>query len=152
MKKIGSIPNLVLLIIGIISVIAFAMLVANISPDERDAAMGNWINIILRWSYVLLFVAIILLIVFALYQTISEWKQAKGSMLGILAIFAIFLVAFLFSSSEYPKFFGVEKFIENGTITPTILKVIDTALYSTYIMFFLAIIALIYSSLSRYFK
>lgn len=152
MKKLGSIPNLVLLIIGIISVIAIALLVANISPDVKDAAMGNWININLRWSYVLLFVAIILLIVFALSQTISQWKQAKGGLLGVLAIVAIFVVAFLFSSNEYPKFFGVEKFIENGTITPTILKIIDTALFSTYIMFFLAIIALIYTSLSRYFK
>jgi len=62
------------------------------------------------------------------------------------------LISWLLGSSEYPQFFGVEKFIADGTITPTITRVIDTALYSTYIIFGLAILALIYSSVNRYFK
>jgi hypothetical protein len=152
MKKIGNIPNLILLIIAAISVLAFALLMANMSPDVKNAAMGNWININLRWMYVLLFLAILLLVFFAVFQLVSEFQSAKGSLLGIGVMALIFLIGFLFASKEYPKFFGVEKFIADGTITPAILKIIDTGLISTYIMFGLAILALIYTSLSRYFK
>ncbi len=152
MIKLNRIPNIALAVVVAISVVLIALLVSSISPDVKNATMGNWININLRWMYILLFLAVLLLIFFAVFQTISEFKEAKGSLAWIGAIIVIFLIAFLFSSKEYPTFFGVEKFIANGTITPNILRIIDTALFSTYFMFGLAVIALIYSSVSRYLK
>lgn len=151
MKKL-NIPFLTLLIISVVSVILIVSLVSSISNDITNSTMGNWININLRWAYVLLFVAVVVLILFALYQFFSNLKSAKGALLGIGAVLLIVLISWMLGSSEYPKFFGVEKFIADGTITPTITRVIDTALYSTYIIFGLSFVALIYSSVSRYFK
>jgi len=151
MKKL-NIPFLTLLVVSVVSLILIISLVASISSDLTDPAMGNWITINLRWAYVLLFLAVVVLILFALFQFFSNLKSAKGGLFGIAAVLLIVLISWLLGSSEYPQFFGVEKFIADGTITPTITRVIDTALYSTYIIFGLAILALIYSSVSRYFK
>lgn len=151
MKKL-NIPFLTLLVVSVVSVLLIVALVASISSDITNSTMGNWININLRWAYVLLFVAVIVLILFSLYQFFSDLKSAKGGLFGIGAVLLIVLISWMLGSSEYPKFFGVEKFIADGTITPTITRVIDTALYSTYIIFGLSFVALLYSSVSRYFK
>lgn len=145
-------PFLVLLVISAISVILIGTLVANISSDTLDATMNNWININLGWAYVLLFLAVAILIVFSVYQMAADFKSSKQGLIGVAFVFILFGIAYLFGSNEYPTFFGVEKFIENGTITPSIVRIIDTALYATYLMFGIAIVALIYSSVSRYFK
>jgi len=152
MKILNKIPNIALVVIAAISLVLIVLLVTNISADKNNATMGNWININLSWGYVLFFLALILLIGFASYQVATEFKSAKGGLVGVGAIIVIFLVAYLFASKEYPTFFGVERFIDNGTITHSIMKMINTALYSTYIMFGLAIFTLIYISVSRYFK
>ncbi len=151
MKKL-NIPFLTLLIISVVSVILIVALVSSISPDITDSTMGNWITINLRWAYVLLFVSVVVLLLFSLYQFFTNLKSAKGSLLGIGVVLLIVLISWMLGSNEYPKFFGVEKFIDDGTITPTITRVIDTALYSTYIIFGLSFVALLYSSVSRYFK
>ncbi len=151
MKKL-NIPFLTLLVISVISLILIIALVANVSSDITDSTMGNWITINLRWAYVLFFVAVAVLVLFSLYQFFRNIKSAKGALFGIGAVLLIVLISWMLGSSEYPKFFGVEKFIADGTITPLITRVIDTALYSTYIIFGLAIIALVYSSVRSYFK
>lgn len=147
-----KLPFLVLLIVSAISVILIGTLVANISSDTLDATMNNWININLGWAYILLFLSVAILIIFSVYQMAADFKSSKQGLIGVAFVFLLFGVAYLFGSNEFPTFFGVEKFIENGTITPSIVRIIDTALYATYLMFGIAIVALIYSSVSRYFK
>jgi len=152
MNKLNRIPNIVLIVIAAISVVLIVLLVSNVDPDTQNVNMGNWITINLRWMYILLFFAVILLVLFAVYQIVTEWQSAKGGLLYSGAFAVMVVIAYLLASGEIPTFFGVEKFIADGTITPVKLKIIDTALFSTYFMFGLAIIALIYSSVTRYFK
>lgn len=152
MNMLKKLPFLVLLIVSAISVILIGTLVANISSDTLDATMNNWININLGWAYILLFLSVAILIIFSVYQMAADFKSSKQGLIGVAFVFLLFGVAYLFGSNEFPTFFGVEKFIENGTITPSIVRIIDTALYATYLMFGIAIVALIYSSVSRYFK
>jgi hypothetical protein len=152
MNNINRIPNIVLLVVGIITVILVVALVANITSDVKDVSMGNWINNNLIWAYILGIVAIVAVIGFTVYQMVTDLEMAKSGLLGLGFIAVVFLIAFLFASRVMPTFFGVEKFIANGTITPSIVKIIDTALYSTYMIFGLTVVALIYASVSRYFK
>lgn len=152
MKNIGRTSYLTLVVIAAISVILFISLVANISSNENDPAMGSWINNNLVWAYVLGVIAIAAVILFSIYQMVTNLETAKNGLIGIGFIGAIFLISFLMSSSEYPKFFGVEKFIADGTITPMTTKIIETGLYSTYFFGAIAILSLIYSSISKFFK
>jgi hypothetical protein len=51
-----------------------------------------------------------------------------------------------------PQFIGVDKFIENGTLTPRIAKMVDAGLIATYLLFGIAILSIVWSSVSQIFK
>jgi len=152
MIKTDRISHIMLAVIAGISVIFIGFLIFNIGCGPGNAGIVFWININLRWMYIVLVLSVILLIFFAVHQIVTWFESAKSGLLGIVAFTFIFFISYLFSSKEYPKFPGVEKFIADGTITPAILKIVDTTLYSTYIIFGLAVIFLVYSLVSRHFK
>jgi len=152
MNILKRLPFLAMVLITAISIILIGLLIANISPDILNEKMSNLISINLVWAFVLLIFALAILIIFSVYQMVSDFRSSKGALIGIAFVFVLFGVAYLFGSNEYPTFFGVDKFIDDGTITHSIVRIIDTALYATYMMFFIAIIALVYSSICRYFR
>ena len=65
---------------------------------------------------------------------------------------SVLLISYLSSSSEIPQFYGSQKFVENGTLTPTVSRWIGTGLIATYILSGLAFVAFVWSSVSRLFK
>ena len=50
---------------------------------------------------------------------------------------------------EIPQFVGVEKFINDGTLTEGIAKLVDTGLYATYILLALAVLSVASSSVFK---
>jgi hypothetical protein len=58
------------------------------------------------------------------------------------------LVAYLLSSPEMPSFIGVDKFIAEGLNSKTI-KLVDTGLFATYILFGIAILSIILGPVIR---
>jgi hypothetical protein len=83
---------------------------------------------------------------------VSDKKAAKSTLIAIVFLAAVVGFSYLFSDSSIPKFYGVEKFIENGSITNSISKWIGTGLIATYILSGLAVLGIIWSSISRIFK
>ena len=64
----------------------------------------------------------------------------------------VVLVAYLIASPEIPQFIGVEKFINDGTLTESVAKLVDTGLYATYILLAIAILSIAGMSVVRLFK
>jgi hypothetical protein len=56
------------------------------------------------------------------------------------------------ASDVMPQFIGVDRFIADGTLTPNIAKMVDTGLIATYLLFGLAIVSILWSSISQIFK
>ena len=73
-------------------------------------------------------------------------------MLSLLVIGVIVLVAYLLSSDAIPQFLGAQKFVEEGILTPSVSKWVDTGLYTTYVFFAISLIAIVYSSVRGVFK
>jgi hypothetical protein len=65
---------------------------------------------------------------------------------------AVAVVSYLLASDTIPQFSGVQRFINDGTLTPQVAKMVDTGLYATYILIGLAILSILFSSVSRLFK
>jgi hypothetical protein len=51
-----------------------------------------------------------------------------------------------------PTFFGAQKFIDDGTVTPSVMKWVDTGLILTYIVLGISFASIIYASVSRLIK
>lgn len=152
MEKINKFVNIILwVMMGITAVLAI-FFIANISSNTDDPGMNTWLDNNLIWNYILLVFSLVLLVFFGVKEMISSFKESKKGMLSLLVIAVIVLVSYLLSTDEIPQFLGSDKFVEQGILTPSVSKWVDTGLYTTYIFFALSIVAFIYSSVSRFFR
>lgn len=139
------------IIMGITAILAISF-ITNISSDNDNPEMRSWLDTNLIWTYILLILSLVLLVFFGIKEMLTSFKESKKGMLSILIIAAIVLVSYLIASDEIPKFLGSDKFVEQGVLTPSVSKWVDTGLYTTYVFFALSILAFIYSSLTRFFR
>lgn len=149
MAKVSRLVKIVLWVLILVSAVLVISLVSNISSIDSDPAMGSWISNNLTWSYILLIACAGVAIIFSIIQMFLDKRSAiKGlSSLGFMAV--VVLIAYLFSSDVLPQFYGVEKFVDKGILTPKVSQFIDTGLYATYLLFGLAVVAIIWSGISQ---
>jgi len=152
MEKINKFVNIILwVMMGITAVLAISFIV-NISSNTEDPEMNRWLDTNLIWNYILLLFSLVLLVFFGVKEMISSFKESKKGMFSLLVIAVIVLISYLLASDEIPQFLGSDKFVEQGILTPSVSKWVDTGLYTTYIFFALSIVAFLYSSVSRFFR
>ena len=150
--KFAKITNITLWVILGISLILIISLLANLDPNTLDPDMSKWLNANLYWSYFLLGLSVVAALLLELLNTVSDKKATKSALIGIGFLGAVVILSYIFSDSDIPKFYGVNKFIEDGTLTTTVSKWIGTGLIATYILSVLAIGSIIWSSISGIFK
>lgn len=150
--KFAKVTTILLWVILAISLFLTVSLLANLDPNATDPGMNTWINANLVWSYILLAICCIAALVLEFINTISDKKAAKNALMGIGLLGAVILISYLISDSEIPQFYGVEKFVEKGELTPSISHWIGTGLIATYILSAISIIGIVYSSVSNFFK
>jgi|JFJP01.1.fsa_nt_gi hypothetical protein len=152
MNKIGKYGTIILWAILVITAILAISFIANISDNEADPDMNSWLSTNLIWAYILLMLSIVILVGFAIYQMIVDFAGAKKGLMSLGLMVAVVLISYLIASDEMPNFLGVQKFIEDGTLTTSTMKWIDTGLIATYLVLGTSIVSIIYASVSRFFK
>lgn len=153
MEKISKYINIFLwIVMGITAVLAISFIASIDNTNPKDPAMQSWLDTNLIWTYFLLALSVIFLTGFGLIQLITEFKQSKKGLLSLLAMGIIVLIAYLLSSDEIPQFLGSDKFVEQGILSPSVSKWVDTGLYTTYVFFAISLIVIGYSSIASIFK
>ncbi|MDP2335253.1 MAG: hypothetical protein Q8N05_02160 [Bacteroidota bacterium] len=150
--KFAKITTWMLWVILGISLFLIISLLSNLNANDSDPGLSTWISMNLYWSYVLLGIAFVSALVLEFINTISDKEATKSALIAIGFLGGVVLISYIFSNSEMPKFFGSQKFLEDGTVTPSVLRWIGTGLIATYILSALAILAIVWSSVSRVFK
>lgn len=153
MNKSGKIVTIVLWVLLLISAVLIVSLMVNIDEENKtDAAMLSWVNSNIIWSYILVAVGAGVAIIAGLMHTVTDKKAAKGGIISLVFMGAVVLVSYLLASSEIPQFIGVDKFLNDGTLNEKIAKMVDAGLYATYILLGLAILSIVFTSVTRLFK
>ncbi len=152
MGKLEKITSIILWALLIVSAVLIVSLMVNISDNDADMAMGSWINSNLVWAYILLIATGALAVVANVFLMTTDFEKAKKGLLSIVFLGAILLISYLLASDAIPQFIGVQKYINDGTLTPKVVKLVDAGLYATYILFGLAILSITLSSATRLFK
>lgn len=147
-KKTTLIINIILWVIIAVSSVLVVSLISSIT-DPMDEAARGWVDVNLKWTYGLLFVAVGTSIIFSISQTISRGKDALKSLAAVLALVAVFFIAQAFASDAIPNFPSAQGLIDDGTLTPEVSKMADTLLFTMYILLGVAIGSIVYSSVSR---
>jgi len=138
-------------LIAITSILAISF-VANISDNDADPAMNSWLNTNLVWTYILLIFSVVILVGFAIYQMATNFEAAKKGLMSMAFMGIVLLVAYMLASDAMPTFLGAQKFIDDGTVTPKVMKWVDTGLIGTYIVLGISVASIIYAAVSRLFK
>ena len=150
--KLEKVLSIVLWVLLAVSAFLIVSMMTNISENETDATMGAWINTDIVWTYVLLGASAVIAVVAALLNTFTDKVAAKRGLISLVFAAVIFGISYVFASDAIPTFFGVEKFIADGTLTASISKMVGTGLYATYLLFGLAFLAIALSAVRRVFK
>ena len=107
-------------------------------------------DIALIWAYILVVITLISAIVFPLIAVFSHPKALIRllAVLGVAAVL-IFVSYFLFSSEKPINIIG---YTGTDNSDPQTLRMIDTVLFVTYMLFGLAVASILYAVISRAFK
>ena len=106
-------------------------------------------DIALMWAYILILITLIAAIVFPLIAVISNPK-ALIRLLIVLAGFAVLVVvSYLLASDTAMEIIGYDG---TGNTDPGTLKMVDTVLFVTYMLFGLALGSILYAITSKAFK
>ncbi|WP_250633008.1 hypothetical protein [Rhodoflexus caldus] len=106
----------------------------------------GWVGGALYIMYILLFVAIASAVILPIIKSLSEPKTLIRSGIGVGIILVLFVVCYLIADGTVLKNKAYEGISENTS------KMIGASLLMLYVMFFGAIIAVVYSEVSKFFK
>ncbi len=140
--------RLSIIVLVVIVVVTVILLIFPVDQSEQCIQMipkwETWININLYWAYILFFVTAAAAVLFALYQMATDWNSPKGDFNGGWFLVIVVVIAYLLHPVNMPKFPGVQKFIDNETLTPSVSKWVDTGLYTTYFLLGIAVLSLVF--------
>lgn len=144
MDKKRKITSIILWVLMLVSIALFVYMQVSIDSETNPGAKAvQAITLNLKWAYLLFGIAAIVAVFFAVVQILGDKAKIISSVVSLLILGAVLGVAYSLASSEIPNFFGVDKFVANGTLDETISRWVGTGLYFVYILFggaFLAII------------
>lgn len=152
MTKYSKILTIILWVILGISAVLIASLMVNISDNNADPVMGGWINSNIVWAYILMVAGAAIALLAGVLQMASDFSSAKKGLLSLAGFAIVAVIAYLLASDAIPQFFGVEKFIASGTLNAQVAKMIDTGLIVTYLLLGIAVLSIVWSSVSQIFK
>jgi hypothetical protein len=103
---------------------------------------------ILIWAAILVVITAGLALIFPIINLVANPKSAKSGLFILLGVVILIFVAYTLASNEVLKIPGY-----TGTDNiPGILKIAGTGLFTTYILAGLAVLSILYSEISKYFK
>lgn len=83
---------------------------------------------------------------------ISDIGAAKKGLLSLAFIAVIAIVSYILASDAIPQFIGVDKYLADGSLTASIAKLVDAGLIATYLLFGIAVLSVVWSSISNVLK
>jgi len=127
--------------IGIIGAIFFFMILSGNDPE--GAYISRAINLSL-WS---IYIGAGIAVLFGLYQFVVNIKHNKKGLIGIIAFVVIIFVANMLAKKQPVT----DKLLEKGATTQDLLMT-DSGLYTFYFLIIIAILAIVFSEVSRILK
>ncbi|MBN1769061.1 MAG: hypothetical protein JXR50_03285 [Prolixibacteraceae bacterium] len=153
MDKSRKITTIVLWVLMIISIAFFVYMFVSIDSETDPSAKAvELITLNINWAIILFAIGAVIILVFSLLQVFGDKSKLINSAVFLVLFAAIIGIGYALASSDIPNFFGVDKFIANGTVNETISRWIGTGLHVTYILLGGAFLSIIGFSTVKLFK
>ncbi len=143
MTKILRILLIVLLAISALMTLLFYAGGEDISGDPA------YTNVFILWAYILTGLSVGLAVIFPVIQMVTNPKNAKKGLIGIVALVVFIGIAYLLSSTEL---LGITNPDLIQFDVPSVLKYAGTMINSIYILALFAIVLMVYTEVAKAFK
>ena len=125
-------------------------------PKSASEVLSGWellvwnrVDIALVWAYILILLTAIAAIVFPLISILANPKGLIRLAIVLVGAAVLVLVAYFMASGTPIDIIG---YSGTGNSDPGTLKMVDTILYVTYILFGMALASILYAIVSKAFK
>ena len=137
-------------LMGISAVLVVIFYAGPVVAGTKDTPMEEptITNFILNWSYVLLGITAIISVIFPLIQIVTNPAGAKRALVTLVIAAVVIFISYSFASDEVLRIVGYT----GQDNVPSTLKLVDTGLFTMYILFGGAILAIILSEIARIFR
>ncbi len=125
---------------GLMGISAILFLLFMFSEEPEENASG-----VLVWCWALLGIATVAAVLFAIIGMIKDPKKARNSLIGVAALVIIFFIGYAMSTDEAYKVGDL--IVEGGTS-----KMSEAGLVTFYAMAAIAVLAIVYTEVSKAFK
>ena len=141
-----------LLAISVLLIVLFYVKNGDINPDDpfpkQMTDFGGILNIFIIWTYILIGLAVFVTLIFPIGNMIVNPKSGLKTLISIVIVAALLFVGYQLASDVeliLPGYTGNDN-------VPEILKLTGMGIYMMYFMLGGAILAMVYSSISKIFK
>ena len=109
----------------------------------------DFVDYLMIFTYIIFGVTLLSAIVFATLPLFRDFKKAIPVFLGIGGAVLFYLVCYMLASGDP---FTITTGTGDETTSGGVMKVVEANMFMTYIVFLVSILAILYSSVSSYFK
>lgn len=141
-QKVNTIVMWVLIAIGVILMVL--TMTSGLTAEQSDCvdcgAVGSFISL----SYVLLIGAIVAALAGSVISAMTKPDSVKGSLIGLGAMLVVVALSYVLADGSVEPIYG--------DISESTSRWSGAGLYAFYILFVLAVLSIVYSSVSRLMK
>ncbi|MDP3462622.1 MAG: hypothetical protein Q8S18_07530 [Bacteroidales bacterium] len=130
-----------------VSWVMIGLMVVSVALGLLFYSSGITESVLLRWGYILLVIAVIVAVVSPIFSYIQNPKNAVKLLLSLGIIVLVAIIAYSFSGNSFSNIK-----LEQMNITAQTSRLVGMGLLFTYITAGFAILAVIYSSISKLLK
>jgi hypothetical protein len=150
--RLGEIFFYILMAVCVVLIVVFYLNTGKINTEDpvgkQIADFGGILDYMLFWTYILAGMAVLFAIGFPIIRMFSNPKAGLKTLFSVLALAAIFFVAYQLGSDKVMNIAGYT----GPDNIPARLKLTDMAIFSMYALIAGSVLAVIYSAVSRLFK
>lgn len=139
-QKVNQIVMFAFMAIGLILMI----MTMGIETSEDGCLNCGAEGLFIGFAYVLLVIALVAALAGTAMTAISNPGKMKGTAIGIGAMVLIFVISYMVASGEVLKSYG--------EVTESTSRLVGMGLISFYILLVLAVLSIVYASVSRLLK
>ena len=140
-----KILNILLLLMFVITVVVLGLFIFGGELPNQAYPTPVYTSAFLNWAYILCGIAIVAAIAFPIARLFSRPKQALKSLIGLVGVAIVVMVAYSLADGTPMDLKGY-----NGPDNvPSMLILSDTIIYTMYILFVGAILAILGSEIYR---
>lgn len=151
-QTIAKIFYWVLLAVSVLLIVLFYVKNGDVNPDDsftkQQIDFGPILNYYLYWAYVMVGLAVFFTVIFPLANMIVNPKSGLKTVLSLVVLGALLFVGYQLADDtvmNIPGYTGKDN-------VPETLKLTGMGIYMMYFMLGGAILAMVYSTISRVFK